>query len=58
VVQRRKIAEVVRLCEERLTKEAENRERLRAGELGLDIYGLRAKLKALGLQYVDRASQE
>ena len=58
VVQRREVAEVVRLCEERLTKEAKNRERLRAGELGLDIYGLRAKLKALGLQYVDRASQE
>jgi len=58
VVQRREIAELVRLCEERLTKEAKNRKRLLAGELGLDIYGLRAKLKALGLQYVDRASQE
>jgi len=58
VVQRREVAEVVRLCEERLTKEAKNRKRLRAGELGLDIYGLRAKLKALGLQYVDRGSQE
>ncbi|MBZ5698349.1 MAG: 4-carboxy-4-hydroxy-2-oxoadipate aldolase/oxaloacetate decarboxylase [Acidobacteriia bacterium] len=58
VVQRHEVAEVVRLCEERLTKEAKNRKRLRAGELGLDIYGLRAKLKALGLQYVDRNSQE
>ena len=48
------MAGVVRLCEERLAKEAKNRERLRAGELGLDIYGLRAKLKALGVVYVDR----
>jgi 4-hydroxy-4-methyl-2-oxoglutarate aldolase len=57
VVQRREVAEVVRLCEERLAKEATNRERLRAGELGLDMYGLRAKLKALGVEYVDRAPQ-
>ena len=31
----------------------QRRERLRAGELGLDIYGLRAKLTALGIEYVD-----
>lgn len=57
VVERREVAEVVRLCEERLAKEAKNRERLRAGELGLDMYGLRAKLKALGAEWVDRAPQ-
>jgi 4-hydroxy-4-methyl-2-oxoglutarate aldolase len=57
VVQRREVAEVVRLCEERLAKEAKNRERLRAGELGLDMYGLRAKIKALGVEYVDRAKE-
>ena len=54
VVPRLDVAGVVRLCEERLAKEAKNRERLRAGELGLDIYGLRANLKALGGVYVDR----
>jgi 4-hydroxy-4-methyl-2-oxoglutarate aldolase len=57
VVERREVAEVVRLCEERLAKEAKNRERLKAGELGLDMYGLRAKLKALGVEWVDRAPQ-
>jgi 4-hydroxy-4-methyl-2-oxoglutarate aldolase len=57
VVQRREAAEVVRLCAERLAKEAKNRERLRAGELGLDMYGLRAKIKALGVEYVDRAKE-
>ena len=54
VVRRLNVVEVVRLCEERLAKEAKNRARLRAGELGLDLYGLRARLKALGVEYVDR----
>jgi 4-hydroxy-4-methyl-2-oxoglutarate aldolase len=57
VVQRREAAEVVRLSEERLAKEARNREMLRSGKLGLDMYGLRAKLKALGVEYVDRAPE-
>ena len=57
VVQRREVGEVVHLCEERLTKEAKNRELLRAGRLGLDMYGLRAKLKALGVEYLDRAPE-
>ena len=34
-------------------KTAEFRERLRQGELGLDMYGWRAKLVELGVQYVD-----
>ena len=54
VVPRQGVAGVVYLCEEHLPKEAKNRERLRAGELGLDMYGLRAKLKALGVVCVDR----
>jgi 4-hydroxy-4-methyl-2-oxoglutarate aldolase len=52
VVQRREVAEVVRLSEERLAKEARNRE-----QLGLDMYGLRAKLQALGVEYLDRAPE-
>jgi len=52
VVPRQQAAEVVRLCEQRLAKEAKNRERLRAGELGLDMYGLREKLKNLGVEWV------
>ncbi len=38
---------------ERVAKEQQSRERLRSGELGLDFYGLRAKLTELGVQYVD-----
>lgn len=53
VVERQQAAEVVRACEARLAKEAKNRERLRAGELGLDMYGLREKLKNLGVEWVD-----
>lgn len=37
----------------RLAKEAATRERLAAGELGVDIYGLRAKLADLGVEYLD-----
>ena len=54
VVPRQQVAEVVRACEARLEKESKNRERLRAGELGLDMYGLREKLKNLGVEWVDR----
>jgi 4-hydroxy-4-methyl-2-oxoglutarate aldolase len=52
VVRRQEAAEVVKLCEARLAKESKNRERLRAGELGLDMYGLREKLKNLGVEWV------
>jgi 4-hydroxy-4-methyl-2-oxoglutarate aldolase len=38
-------------CEARERKEAETRARLKAGELGLDIYGMREKLRAKGLVY-------
>jgi 4-hydroxy-4-methyl-2-oxoglutarate aldolase len=57
VVPRRDAAEVVRSSEERLAKEARNREQLKSGKLGLDMYGLRAKLKALGVEYLDRAPE-
>ena len=39
---------------ERVAKEEKSRERLRKGELGLDFYGLRAKLAELGVQYIDQ----
>jgi 4-hydroxy-4-methyl-2-oxoglutarate aldolase len=38
----------------RLAKEADTRTRLEAGELGLDMYGLRDKLVSLGVEWVDR----
>jgi len=53
VVPRRSAAEVLIACEAREAKEAVNRKRLAAGELGLDIYGMRDKLAAAGLRYVD-----
>ena len=53
VVQREAAAEVARLGRERVAKEEKTRERLRSGELGLDFYGLRAKLTELGVRYVN-----
>jgi 4-hydroxy-4-methyl-2-oxoglutarate aldolase len=55
VVPRGNAAEIARLGGERVAKEQKSRERLRAGELGLDFYGLRAKLTELGVRYVDDA---
>ncbi len=54
VVPRQDVADVVIAGQQRLAKEEKNRERLRAGEAGLDMYGLRAKLKDLGVVYVDQ----
>jgi 4-hydroxy-4-methyl-2-oxoglutarate aldolase len=53
VVRREEAAEVARLGAERIAKEQNNRKRLRAGELGVDFYGLRAKLAELGVTYID-----
>jgi 4-hydroxy-4-methyl-2-oxoglutarate aldolase len=53
VVPRQAAGEVARLGNERLAKEEKSRERLRKGELGLDFYGLRAKLTELGVTIVD-----
>src|SRR5262249_41760772 len=49
VVKRVAAHEVVAACEQRVRKEQATRERLARGELGLDIYGLRDKIAALGL---------
>lgn len=58
VVPRRSVAAVLKASEEREAKEAKVRERLKAGELGLDIYGMREKLKTKGLKYVEEPSAE
>jgi len=42
----------------REAKEAKTRQRLKAGELGLDIYQMRDKLARLGLVYRDQPPQE
>ena len=43
--------EVAKAAGERVANEEEKRRRLAAGELGLDIYQMRERLKALGLEY-------
>jgi 4-hydroxy-4-methyl-2-oxoglutarate aldolase len=53
IVKRETAAEVARLSAERFAKEQKTRERLKAGELGVDFYGLRAKLAELGVRYLD-----
>jgi 4-hydroxy-4-methyl-2-oxoglutarate aldolase len=58
VVKRENAAEVARLAGERFAKEQKTRERLKAGELGVDFYGLRAKLVELGVRYVDELEKE
>ena len=51
IVPRLDAARVRAASEARETKEAAVRARLQAGELGLDIYGMRAKLAERGLTY-------
>ena len=53
VVAREEAPLVSKLGDERRAKEEKTRERLRKGELGLDFYGLRAKLAEAGVEYVD-----
>ena len=58
VVLRRDAAVTIEKCAAREQKEAEVRARLRAGELGLDIYGMRERLAERGLVYIDAPSEE
>ncbi|MDY6948658.1 MAG: 4-carboxy-4-hydroxy-2-oxoadipate aldolase/oxaloacetate decarboxylase, partial [Pseudomonadota bacterium] len=58
VVPRAKAAGVLEQSRAREKKEAAVRARLQAGELGLDIYGMRQRLADKGLKYVDSLEQE
>ena len=53
VVPRARVAAVAEAAEAREKKEEGNRKRLAAGELGLDLYGMRDALAKAGLKYVD-----
>ena len=53
VVSRDSAAVALDASRRRNAKEDETRRRLAAGEAGLDIYGMRDKLAAAGLEYVD-----
>jgi 4-hydroxy-4-methyl-2-oxoglutarate aldolase len=51
IVPRLEAAAVLKASEAREAKEARTRERLQRGELGLDLYDMRAKLADRGLVY-------
>jgi 4-hydroxy-4-methyl-2-oxoglutarate aldolase len=57
VVSRTEAKTVLDSSRAREAKEAATRERLAAGELGLDIYGMREALAAKGLRYVDAGDE-
>ncbi|WP_236791004.1 4-carboxy-4-hydroxy-2-oxoadipate aldolase/oxaloacetate decarboxylase [Amycolatopsis sp. GM8] len=55
VVPREKAGEVLTAAEAREAREATTRERYAAGELSLDVHGMRDRLAAKGLRYVEQA---
>jgi 4-hydroxy-4-methyl-2-oxoglutarate aldolase len=52
IVPRARASDVLKLAQEREAREEDKRQRLAAGELGLDIYAMRERLAAKGLRYV------
>lgn len=58
VVPRATAAAAAKAGQQRIAKEEKTRERLAKGELGIELYGLRAKLKELGIEYVDELGEE
>jgi len=58
VVPRKEAEDTSSKGNDRVAKEDKNRARLAKGELGLDLYNMRGKLKQLGLEYVDRLEDE
>ncbi len=58
VVPRAAANDVAKAGDQRRSKEEKTRERLAKGELGVEFYGLRAKLKELGVEYVDELAEE
>jgi 4-hydroxy-4-methyl-2-oxoglutarate aldolase len=58
VVPRATAADAAKAGQQRIAKEVKTRERLAKGELGVEFYGLRAKLKELGVEYVEELAEE
>ncbi len=58
VVARESAADILDKSKAREDKEAEVRKRLKAGELGVDIYCMRQRLSEKGLEYIEQADGE
>jgi 4-hydroxy-4-methyl-2-oxoglutarate aldolase len=58
VVDRRQAEVIADKADARIASEAEKRARFEAGELGLDIYGMRERLAEKGLRYVEYVEQD
>lgn len=58
IVPRRNATAIADASAAREAKEAKVRERLKAGDLGLDIYGMRDKLSSRGLVYRDQTPED
>lgn len=54
IVSSDRAGDVLEAARSRLTREDEVRKRLQDGELGVDFYGFRERLKGLGVRWVDR----
>jgi 4-hydroxy-4-methyl-2-oxoglutarate aldolase len=58
VVPRATAEDVAKAGDLRRSKEEKTRDRLAKGELGVEFYGLRAKLRELGVEYVEELPEE
>jgi len=57
IVARGEVRAVTAKSRDREAKEAVSRDKLARGDLGIDLYGMREKLKARGLRYVANADE-
>jgi 4-hydroxy-4-methyl-2-oxoglutarate aldolase len=57
-VPRADVGQALTASQARLAKEEKSRKALADGQLGLDLYGLRDKLAALGVSYVEEERDE
>jgi len=55
VVERERATQVLEAARKRLERETEVRARRAAGELGVDFYGFRERLEAMGVRWIDAA---